>query len=231
MPGTIATRVYDLYGRFYDGFEVLFKKRLAFALTRMPLRPGDTVLDIGIGTGLSLEFYPGFAKVVGVDLSEGMLHQARRKVESGEVRTDASPHDTHLLQANALDLPFGDESFDAVFVSHVVSVVPNPHQCMREAFRVARDRAPIVLVNHFRSPYPVISWLETAVDPICRKLGWRSDLSLRELLEPLGVGQLNNRAAVRGNMFQIVFMQKVGASVRLVAIPPQPVFKPSEATL
>ncbi len=226
MSQAVASRVYDVYGRFYDGFEWFFKRRLARAIGAIPFMPGDRVLDIGVGTGLSLDHYPGFVHVTGIDLSAGMLQQAQRKVDSGRVRADAPPGDTELIQANALDLPFADNSFDVVFLSHVISTVPDPHKCLAEAIRVGRDDALLVLVNHFRSSMPVVNWVESAIDPLCRKLGWRCDLSLEELLAPAGVKNPEAVNKVGGWIFRIAYLQKCREGLRLVAMPAQPAREP-----
>jgi phosphatidylethanolamine/phosphatidyl-N-methylethanolamine N-methyltransferase len=219
MSRTIATGIYDLYGRFYDKFEMLFKRRLERAIAALPLHSGDRILDVGIGTGLSLEFYPSYVHVTGIDLSAGMLAQAQRKLDEGVLRVDAPRSDTVLVQGDALNLPFADASFDTVFLSHVVTTVPDPRKCLLEAFRVARNHAYIAMVNHFRSPYPVVSWVETAIDPLCRKLGWRSDLSLTELLKSVGVEDAERLDRTQGQLFRIAFLQKTRDTVRLVDIP------------
>jgi len=108
MSRPIATRIYDLYGRCYSGVEWLFRKRLAKALGAVSFRDGDRVLDIGIGTGISLEFYPTNVHVTGIDLSAGMLAAARKKLASGEVRQGCREEATQLIQADALNLPFAD---------------------------------------------------------------------------------------------------------------------------
>ncbi|MGN6369746.1 MAG: class I SAM-dependent methyltransferase [Phycisphaerae bacterium] len=217
MGKPIATKVYDLYGRFYDSFELLFRRRLARAIGAVPFRSGDHVLDVGVGTGLSLEFYPGDVRVTGIDLSPGMLCQAQRKIDEGTVRADSPREHTQLLQGDALNLPFANNSFDCVFLSHVISTVPDSKRCLTEAMRVAREGAYLVLVNHFRSPYPVISWVESAIDPICRKLGWRSDLSLEHLLATAHVkGDPRQR---KGFIFPIVYLQKQRGEVRVVPMP------------
>ncbi len=219
MSRVIASRVYDLYGRFYDSFEMLFKRRLAKAISAIPFHSGDRVLDIGIGTGLSLEYYPSHVKVTGIDLSPGMLHQAQRKLDEGFVRADCPHEDTQLIQADALNLPFPDKSFDVVFLSHVISTVPDPQRCLSEAFRVAHDHAHIVMVNHFRSDYPVLSWVESAIDPICRKLGWRCDLSARTLLAQGGVENLDLLPHAEGFIFRIIYLEKNKNTVRLAIMP------------
>jgi phosphatidylethanolamine/phosphatidyl-N-methylethanolamine N-methyltransferase len=230
MSRTITTGIYDLYGRFYDKFEMLFKRRLERAIGALPLYSGDRILDVGIGTGLSLEYYPSYVHVTGIDLSSGMLAQAQRKLDQGLVRVDAPRHDTVLVQGDALRLPFDDGSFDAIFLSHVVTTVPDPRRCLEEAFRVARNHAYIAMVNHFRSPYPVVSWVETAIDPVCRKLGWRSDLSLTELLKSVGVEDAERLELTEGQLFRIAFLQKNRDRVRLVEIPEPAVREPKLET-
>lgn len=204
MARRISHRIYELYGRLYGGFDFLFKRRIARTIRRIPLAQGSTILDIGIGTGLSLPYYPPGVQITGIDLSLGMLAKAKKK---------AAVRGARLVQCDALNLPFADEAFDCVFMSHVIGTVPDPHAAMREAFRVARDGGMIVLLNHFRSPYPVIGWIEIAIDPISRKFGWRNDLSLRGLLEPLGV--TNPRPAF-GWAFQGVYLRKLGAKLSIV---------------
>ncbi len=215
MRKPIATRMYDLYGRFYDTLQLLFRKRLARAIGAVPFHTGDHVLDVGVGTGLSLEFYPPDVRVTGIDLSPGMLRQARRKLNA--VRADSPRDYTQLIEADALHLPFPSNSFDCVFLSHVISTVPDPRRCLTEAMRVARDGACLVLVNHFRSPWPVLSWIETAIDPICRKLGWRCDLSLEGLLASANVG--GNPRERNGFLFPIVFLRKHRGEVRIIPMP------------
>ena len=71
---------------------------MAKALSALPFRPNDRVLDIGVGTGLSLEFYPSCVHVTGIDLSEGMLAQAQHKLDTGAVRADCPQESPRLLQ-------------------------------------------------------------------------------------------------------------------------------------
>ena len=219
MAKPIASGIYNLYGRFYGVVEVLFRRRLARAISALPFREGDRVLDVGVGTGLSLEFYPGNVHVTGIDLSAGMLAAARRKLAAGRVRRGCRAEATQLIQADALNLPFAAGSFDVVFLSHVISTVPDPTRCLSEALRVARDGATIVVVNHFRNAWPGINWVETAVDPICRKLGWRSDLSMEEILRPVGVEGLGRVREAKGFLFRIVCLQKRREGVRVVSLP------------
>lgn len=212
MPKRIANRVYDFYARFYGGFEMIFRNRIARAIQEMNLHDGDRVLDIGIGTGVSLEFYPDAVSVVGLDRSAGMLASAAKRVSAGTVRGNATAA-TQLVHGDALELPFPDEAFDAVFLSHVIATVPDPHAALAEAIRVARPNARITLVNHFQNPIPPINWIEAAIDPLCRKLGWRTDLSLRDVLLPAGVTDLSRP---RGIVFQTVHLAKTSHGLRMI---------------
>jgi len=88
---------------------------------------------------------------------------------------------------DALRLPFADDSFDHVFISHVISVVSDPARLVREAQRVAKPGARIVIVNHFQSTNRFIAMVEKWLCPLCTKLGWRSDLALQDLIRQTGV--------------------------------------------
>ena len=179
-----TTRVlYDAQSRVYDKtFGRLVQRRISTAISHMNIRQGDRVLDLGIGTGASLQYFPmDRGRIYGIDLSDGMLRLCIKRMEEMG-RTNAT-----VMQANALDLPFGDNTFDHVFISHVISVVSDPCQLVREAQRVAKPNARIVVLNHFQSTNRFIALIEKWLCPLCTKLGWRSDLPLAELIRSTGV--------------------------------------------
>jgi phosphatidylethanolamine/phosphatidyl-N-methylethanolamine N-methyltransferase len=177
MQETTTKKIYDIQSLVYDvTFAKLVKRRVAEAIGHMNIAPGDRVLDLGIGTGQSLQYYPESSRVVGIDLSDGMLREARKKV-----REQNWEHVT-LVQANALELPFPDNTFDHVFISHVISVVSDPVVLVQEAQRVAKPAARIVVVNHFQSANRFVAMIERWLCPLCTRLGWRSDLALPELV-------------------------------------------------
>jgi phosphatidylethanolamine/phosphatidyl-N-methylethanolamine N-methyltransferase len=177
MNQATTSRTYDLWSKFYDvTFHPLVRRRMHRAITELRLRPGDRVLDVGVGTGLSLESLPPNIYAVGVDISGGMLRQAGQKLE----RTGRDH--VHLVQADALLPPFVESSFDHVLISHVVSVVSDPVKLMRWVARMLKPNGRVVIVNHFRSTHRLMGWLETALNPVCKQLGWRTDLSLHDLV-------------------------------------------------
>jgi|SRR5665213_3814295 len=183
MQESSTKKIYDIHSMFYDAtFGRLVKRRIATAISHMNIGPDDRVLDLGIGTGVSLNFFPqDRGRIFGVDLSGGMLREARKKIrEQGRANTA-------VFQADAMCLPFADDTFDHVFISHVISVVSDPYRLVEEAQRVARPGARIVIVNHFQSTNRFLALLEKWACPLCTKLGWRSDLALQDLIRRTGV--------------------------------------------
>jgi phosphatidylethanolamine/phosphatidyl-N-methylethanolamine N-methyltransferase len=182
MQEASTRKIYDVQSVFYDAtFGRLVKRRIERAIEHMNITETDTVLDLGIGTGASLNFYPNTGRIFGIDLSAGMLRECRKKIrERGLTRAT-------VFQGDALRLPFADDSFDHVFISHVISVVSDPAKLVREAQRVAKPGARIVIVNHFQSTNRFIALIEKWLCPLCTKLGWRSDLALQDLIRQTGV--------------------------------------------
>jgi phosphatidylethanolamine/phosphatidyl-N-methylethanolamine N-methyltransferase len=182
MQEASTRKIYDFHSGFYDAtFGRLVSKRIARAIEHMNVGDADKVLDLGIGTGQSLNFYPNKGRIVGVDLSGGMLKEARKKIRERGL-THAS-----VFQADAMRLPFGDDTFDHVFISHVISVVSDPFKLVIEAQRVAKPGARIVLLNHFQSTNRMVAIIEKWLNPLCTKLGWRSDLPLQDLVRRTGL--------------------------------------------
>jgi phosphatidylethanolamine/phosphatidyl-N-methylethanolamine N-methyltransferase len=182
MQEQSTKRIYDIHAAFYDAtFGRLVRRRIARAISQMNIKPHERVLDLGIGTGASLSYYPQDARIIGIDLSSGMLRECRKKVErQGRDRIS-------LLQADALFLPFADDAFDQVFISHVISVVSDPVRVILEVQRVAKRDARIVIVNHFQSSNRFVAMVEQWLSPLCTKIGWRTDLSLNDLIGTTGV--------------------------------------------
>ncbi|MGA2439528.1 MAG: methyltransferase domain-containing protein [Tepidisphaeraceae bacterium] len=182
MQESSTRNIYDFHAMFYDvTFGKLVRRRIARGISHMAINPGDQVLDLGIGTGASLDFYPNHARIVGIDLSGGMLRECRKKLQQKRLAP------TQLFQANALELPFRDNAFDHVFISHVISVVSDPCRLLTEAQRVSKPDARIVIVNHFQSTNRFIAMVEKFLCPLCTMLGWRSDLPLDDLIRRTGV--------------------------------------------
>jgi phosphatidylethanolamine/phosphatidyl-N-methylethanolamine N-methyltransferase len=208
MQESSTRKIYDVQSVFYDAtFGRLVRRRIKRAIEHMNITAEDRVLDLGIGTGASLDFYPAVGRIIGVDLSAGMLRECRKRI-----RARGLEH-AIVFQANALGLPFADNSFDHVFISHVISVVSDPYKLVQEAQRVAKPGARIVIVNHFQSTNRFIAMVEKWLCPLCTKLGWRSDLALLDLIRQTGVS-IDYRFKLENiDLFETVVMSNNKSSV------------------
>lgn len=176
-------KIYAAYSDVYDRlFKWIFHPRIEHAITSMNFEPGDRVLDVGVGTGLSLPIYPSDCSVVGIDLSVEMLDQARAKI----MRHGLSHIEIREMDAQDLS-GFDDDSFDKVFTSHVVSVVPDPYKVMKEIRRVCKPGGEVVVVNHFQCENKYLAACEVLMNPLCKMVGWRNDLKLDDFIDGSGL--------------------------------------------
>ena len=172
------SKIYSEFAPLYDKiFGKIFYSRLERVIEDLEIPPGAKILEVGAGTGTSFPAYPTHCDVTGIDLAPDMLAQARQKIRENSW--------THLsvLEMNALDLNFPDNTFDYVMAFHVVTVVPDPIRMIAEAKRVCKPSGKIVIVNHFTSEFPLLGSLTEALDPLTRWLGWRTDLKLKPFIE------------------------------------------------
>lgn len=158
-------------------------------------RKRGCVLEVGVGTGLSLSMYGKHLEIVGIDLSPDMLEKARARVRAKGLDNVRGLHE---MDASALS--FLDGSFDTVVAMYVMTVVPDPEKVMRELARVCKPGGEVILVNHFSQEEGVRGWVERRMAPFADKLGWRpvfdhtrvmvcDDLTLiqRRSLRPFGL--------------------------------------------
>jgi phosphatidylethanolamine/phosphatidyl-N-methylethanolamine N-methyltransferase len=146
------------------------------ALQRMGIQTGDRVLEVGVGTGINATLYPRDCHVTGIDLSDSMLEKARERIARKDITN------VRLLVMDAADIKFADSSFDIVYAPYLISVVPDPVAVAREMHRVCRPGGRVILLNHFRSPNPILAWFERALSPFTVHIGFKSDLDLPAFL-------------------------------------------------
>lgn len=188
----LVQRLYDRIAGVYDLiFGAILQPGRKQAIRSMPSRPGLRVLELGIGTGLTIPLYPHDWRIAGVDLSASMLAKARARAASPGVNLDIA-----LLQADGARLPFADETFDVVLVPYTISVVSDPFRVAHEARRVCRSTGRVILLNHFLSERPAAASLERLISPLTRRLSFRTDLALAPLLaavalKPIAVERVN----------------------------------------
>lgn len=167
----------DLAGLYEPLFRWVFYPRIASVIRSLKIESGKRVLEVGVGTGLSLDAYPSDAQVIGIDLAEDMLAKAQLKIDQHGWRN------IQVRPGDAQNIDFPDDSFDYVMAYHVISVVPDPKRMMAEMHRVCKPGGTIVLINHFRSDNPILTAVFKALDPVLRLLGWTT-LRLVEVMDP-----------------------------------------------
>jgi ubiquinone/menaquinone biosynthesis C-methylase UbiE len=156
--------VYDRVAGIYDWYttpmETLGGRR---ARQRLLARATGNVLELGVGTGLNLPYYPTGAHLTGVDISPRMLARARHR--AGRLDRDIT-----LDVADIQHLPYADASFDTVTATCVFCSVADPVQGLREAARVLRPTGQLLLYEHVRPHNPVLGKLTDLLSPLTRRL-------------------------------------------------------------
>ncbi len=171
-------RVYTSYAGIYDRlFGKVFHEGRESAIRNLSVKPNERVLEVGVGTGLALPMYPRHCRIVGIDLSEGMLSRARERAQQ-----QGMDHvELHRMDAGAMEFP--DSSFDTVVAAYVVTAVPDYRSVVNEMIRVCRPGGRIIMLNHFTNGNKLIAAVEKVISPLTKHLGWRTDLSLNTVLE------------------------------------------------
>jgi len=167
------------YGRWAPVYDLVFGK--VFDHGRQSTiaeadKIGGRILDVGVGTGLSLSDYSRSTKLCGVDISEPMLRKAKERVAELGLS-----HVEGLWVMDAEHLTFPDASFDVVVAQYVVTTVPNPEATLDEFARVLKPGGEIILVNHIGAESGLRKLSEQAFAPVARRLGWRPEFPWERL--------------------------------------------------
>ena len=191
VDNDFVDRVYDKIAKVYDlVFGPTLHPGRVQAIQRMQMHPGAQILEVGVGTGINAALYPRDCQITGIDFSASMLEQAHERIERKGIRN------MRLLQMDAADLKFADDSFDIVYAPYLISVVPDPVQVAREMHRVCKPGGRVVFLNHFLSPNAVLSWAERLISPLTIHIGFKSDLDLPAFLAqanltPISIEKVN----------------------------------------
>jgi phosphatidylethanolamine/phosphatidyl-N-methylethanolamine N-methyltransferase len=169
------------YARWAPVYDFVFGKVFAKgrgASIEAADRIGGRVLDVGVGTGLSLSDYKRTTRLVGVDLSEPMLRKAKERVKAFKL------DNVELIAVmDAKILALADNSFDAVVAQYVVTTVPDPEGTLDDFIRVLKPGGELILVNHIGAESGPRYWFEVGFAPIARKLGWRVEFPWQRLVD------------------------------------------------
>src|SRR5262245_32301310 len=135
------------------------------------------VLEVGVGTGLSLPAYGPHLEIVGIDLSPEMLEKARERIAEEDLNNISG-----LYEMDAAELKFEDGAFDTVVARYLMTVVPDPEKVMRELARVCRPGGEVIIVNHFSAEEGMRGWVERRMAPFADMLGWRPVFDMERVL-------------------------------------------------
>jgi phosphatidylethanolamine/phosphatidyl-N-methylethanolamine N-methyltransferase len=176
-------RTYRLFSGSYDiVFGPVFHPGRKEAVRVANDRPGQRILEVGVGTGLSLPYFRADSHVTGVDISAEMLAKAEQRVAR-----QGLDHVGGLHVMDAEHLEFDDNAFDAVLALYVASVVPSPARFAAEMRRVCIPGGTIVLVNHFTSENWALRFMEKRLAHLARHIGFHADFPLDTFLRDSGL--------------------------------------------
>lgn len=178
MTTEYVEKLYNRYSSFYDLiWGKVFHSGREKIPDLLPFEKDDHVLEVGIGTGLSIPFVPAHVRLTGIDLSQNMLDEAAKRLQGMRRKN------VELIKMDATNLDFPDNTFDHVLAAYFISTVPDPVRVVEEMKRVCKPGGVIVFLNHFQSDNRWIAAFDRLISPLTYRLGFYFDLNLPRLLK------------------------------------------------
>jgi phosphatidylethanolamine/phosphatidyl-N-methylethanolamine N-methyltransferase len=168
-------QVAEAYGRWAPVYDIVFGpvfSRGRRTAVEAAERVGGRILEVGVGTGLSLDQYSRRNRIIGVDISEPMLEKARERVRRLSLRNVEA-----ISVMDAEHLTFADEAFDVVVAQYVVTAVPHPEDALDEFVRVVRPGGEIIITTRLGAETGVRGTVEKWLMPVTSRLGWRTEFA------------------------------------------------------
>jgi phosphatidylethanolamine/phosphatidyl-N-methylethanolamine N-methyltransferase len=209
-------RAYARWAPIYDFvFGAVFERGRRAAIAAAE-RIGGRILEVGVGTGISLPDYAHANRLVGIDISVPMLRKAQARIaEQGLTNVDA------LAVMDAARLALQDGAFDVVVAQYVITAVPHPEATLDEFARVLRPGGEIVLINHIGAESGPRALFEQCFAPIARRLGWRPEFRFRVLSDWAdrhgGVRVVERRAMPPLGHFSLIRFERLTGDARRAA--------------
>ncbi len=202
---------YARWSHFYDqtfGWVTMPGRRQAVAhVNNSASGRRARVLEVGVGTGLSLAHYQRNLRVTGIDASEEMLEKATartRDLALGQVES--------LALMDARELQFPDDHFDFVVAMHIMSVVPEPERVLGEMARVCKPGGQVLITNHFAREKGMLAFVEKISSPFSNILGWHSDFELDRMLGEQSLKLVEQKPWPPVGMMTFLLMEKARAA-------------------
>ena len=168
---------------------------------------GGRVLEVGVGTGISLPNYDAGVRVTGIDLSTDMLDKARKRIAK-----EGLDNIDDIIEMDAADLGFEDASFDVVVAMYVLTVVPDPGAVMAELNRVCRPGGDVIILNHFSSEDGMMRLVEKSMARFSEALGWRPQFPLETVLGEAELSLVSRQRVKPGGLFSLLRFRKAAAA-------------------
>lgn len=197
-------RVYAVWAKFYDRIYQGLLARAQREAVVAACACGRDILEIGVGTGLTLPYFERDRQVIGADLSLDMLRVAKAKVES-----QGLAHVRGLLVMDACRLGFADRSFDAVTAQFMITLVPDPEQALAEMDRVLRPGGEIVVSSRLVGDGGLAAPLWSLVAPLAKAVGWSSDFKVSRLTDWAAATGRYETVHVGQGYFKVVRLKKL----------------------
>jgi phosphatidylethanolamine/phosphatidyl-N-methylethanolamine N-methyltransferase len=207
MDTASVQAAYSRWSKVYDGtFGWLLSGARRRAWDILDAGAGAHVIEVGVGTGLSLPLVPPGCRLTGIDFSRAMLQRARRRLHQAR----AAHCDAVLVEADGSRLPFGDRTFDAAIAPFVVSAAPEPVPLLHEMVRVCRPGARLVVLNHFTPSNPALAKLERRLSAVTSSvLGFHADFPLEPLFRRAEIAiDTVQRATPVGSWYAVTFTRR-----------------------
>jgi phosphatidylethanolamine/phosphatidyl-N-methylethanolamine N-methyltransferase len=185
-----------VYDTVFGGISSKGRLRAVSLANRLP---GKDILEVGVGTGLALPHYTPDKRITGIDLSKEMLRKARERT-----RKDALNHVQALHEMDAEATSFEDASFDIAVGMFVASVVPSPRRLLAEMRRLVRPGGDILLINHFAAARGPRWWMERAMAPASRALGWHPDFAMDGIFSADDLARIETESVPPFGIFTLV---------------------------
>ncbi len=197
-------RVYAVWAKFYDRIYQGLLARAQREAVAAACACGRDILEIGVGTGLTLPYFERDRQVVGADLSLDMLRVARAKVLS-----QGLDHVRGLLVMDACRLGFADRSFDAVTAQFVITLVPDPEQALAEMDRVLKPGGEIIISSRLVGEGGLAAPLWSLLAPLAKAIGWSSDFKVSRLTDWAAATGRYETVHVGQGYFKVVRLRKL----------------------
>ena len=172
-----ASKIYSIYSHFYDSFfGKIFQPGRRMASELMDIQPGERILEMGIGTGIQLQFYPKYASITCIDICRDMIMQAEEK------RRLLGLTNAEFCIMDASKMALKDGCFDKMIAAHSITVIPEPVEALKEIKRVCKKDAEFYFLNYTGSNNKLIAGFGKSISPIRNKFGLGKAVDLEELL-------------------------------------------------